>query len=162
MMSYLRVAFLRTKVLLSHVLFRESKEEWIKAKYVEKTYFCWRKCVGKIPLHDEHILRALNKIPGHHVGDVKRPTKKKLGRRRPNLTSSIFKRFSKSEKKNSEALKTMEKTREEKAGQSSATTSPELSPEINRSGVRTMKSPIISRYIYTVFTCLNCQVAAGK
>ncbi len=83
-----------------------------------------------IPL-DEQILRALDKVPGHHIGDVRRPTKKKLGRRRPNLTSSIFKRFSKSEKKNCEPLK--EKSREEKAARSSATTSPELSPEIKRS-----------------------------
>ena len=97
-----------------------------------------------IPL-DEQILRALDKVPGHHIGDVRRPTKKKLGRRRPNLTSSIFKRFSKSEKKNCEPLK--EKTREEKAARSSATTSPELSPEIKRSTPPLLlKSLIKSRY----------------
>ncbi|CAB3999086.1 arf-GAP with coiled-coil, ANK repeat and PH domain-containing 2 [Paramuricea clavata] len=115
----------------SHDSKREIKEEWIKGKYVEKIYFCGRKCIEKIIPLDENILRALNKVPGHHVRDVKRPTKKKLGRRRPNLTSSIFKRFSKSEKKNCEALK--EKPREEKAARNSATTSPELSPEIKRS-----------------------------
>jgi hypothetical protein len=115
---------------------REIKEEWVKAKYVERRYFCWRKCIQKIIPLDEHILRALDKVPGHHVGDVIRTTKKKLGRRRPNLT--IFKRFSKSEKKNCESLK--EKPRDEKAAHSSATTSPELSPEISRSEPPLLKS----------------------
>jgi hypothetical protein len=58
---------------------------------------------------------------------------------------TIFKRFSKSEKKNCEALK--EKPREEKAAHNSATTSPELSPEIKRSvPPLVLKSPTKSRY----------------
>ena len=107
------------------------KEEWIRTKYVDKQYFCWRKCIGKIIPLEANVLRALNKVPGHHVGETKRASKKKLGRRRPNLKSSLFKRFSKSEKKNCEPLK--EKVREEKAAHGSATTSPELSPEVPRS-----------------------------
>ena len=137
------------QLLCNGIFFREMKEEWIKAKYVDKQYFCWRKCIGKIIPLDENIVRALNKIPGHHIGETKRPTKKKLGRRRPNLKSSIFKRFSKSEKKNCEPLK--EKVREEKAAHGSATTSPELSPEVQRSALpQILKSPAKPRYILSV------------
>lgn len=147
--------------------FRELKEEWIKAKYVDKTYFCRRKCIDTVLPLDENILRAVGKVPGHHVGDAKSTRKKKLARRRPNLTSSIFKRFSKSDKKNCEQLK----SREEKAAHNSSLTSPEMSPEIKRSSPSiALKSPKKSRLIInsmyamskknpkdigSIFTCLK-------
>ena len=124
--------------------FRELKEEWIKAKYVDKVYFAWSRCIENIPPLDERILRALDKVPGHHVDDTKRKAKKIIGRRRTTLKDTLFRRFSKTDKKNIEAFKKLEKSKvaEEKAsGQSSGTTSPELSPVISRTVPPRSKSP---------------------
>ena len=129
---------------------RELKEEWIRAKYIDKMYFSWKKCISTVTSLDDNVLRALDKVPDHHVGEVKRKTKKKLGRKRPNLKSSLFRRFSKGDKRNLEEFKQkIEKSRvsDEKAsgGLSSATTSPELSPEMCRSVLPRVRSPVRSK-----------------
>lgn len=114
---------------------REDKEEWIKSKYVDKIYFCREICLEKIITLDEHILKALRKVPEHHVNEVKRNKKKIGGRRRPNIP--LFKRFStKPDKKNTDVSK-----------RNSTTATPEYSLEIQRNSSHLISSASnVSRY----------------